>query len=101
LAAYESRGATVWLVARQPYRQVLPALNLSLERYTEAVPADGGWYLLRDGETLGRYRSEAEARAAWKEHVRESGWTPPKRDFDPDEARRREQAERWSRNRAG
>jgi hypothetical protein len=65
------------------------------------VPADGGWYLLRAGETVGRYRSLKAAQEAWREVIRESGWTPDRKPIDADEVRRREQAERLSRNRAG
>jgi hypothetical protein len=88
-------------MSREPYRQVLPDLALSIERYTDAVPADGGWYLLRDGDELGRYRSLKAAQEAWREVVLASGWTATRRPIDPAEVRRREMAERWSRNRAG
>jgi len=84
-----------------PYRQHLPDLDLSIERDTDAVPGDGGWYLIRAGKQLGRYRSLKAAQEAWKEVVRESGWVPKAREVDPDEVRRREQMERWARNRAG
>jgi hypothetical protein len=79
----------------------LPAIGLSLERGTGNVPADGKWYLLRDGEIVGRYGSRAEAQEAWSAVVAESGWQLPQLLVDPDEALRREQAARWSRNRAG
>jgi hypothetical protein len=88
-------------VAREPYRQVLPKLELSIERYTDHVPNDGAWYLLRGGGQIGRYRSLNAAQEAWRKVVRESGWTPDRREVDPDEVRRREQKERWARNRAG
>jgi hypothetical protein len=88
-------------VSREPYRQVLPELDLSIERLTESVPADGQWYLLKAGETLGRFRSLKAAQAAWREIVRESGWKPEPREVDVADLRRREQVERWSRNRAG
>jgi hypothetical protein len=83
------------------YRQHLPDLDLSIERYTDAVPSDGAWYLLRGGEQLGRYRSLKAAQEAWKHVLRESGWTPKAREVDAAAARRREQKERWARNRAG
>lgn len=88
-------------MSREPYRQVLPDLALSIERFTDNVPADGYWYLLRAGEQIGRHRSLKAARAAWKTVVSESGWTPERRELDPAQIRRREQMERWSRNRAG
>lgn len=85
----------------EPYRQVLPVLNLSIERFTDDVPDDGGWYLLREAEVLGRYRSLKAAQSAWGQLITEIGWKPPERDIDPDDVRRREQKERWARNRGG
>jgi hypothetical protein len=84
-----------------PYRQHLPDLDLSIERQTDAVPDDGAWYLLREGEQLGRYRSLKAAQAAWREVLQDSGWKPRVRQVDPSDVRRREQKERWARNRAG
>jgi hypothetical protein len=80
---------------------VLPDLELSIERFTENVPADGRWHLLRGGHELGRFRSLKAAQKAWHEVVRESGWTPKVQKRDADDVRRREQIERWSRNRGG
>jgi hypothetical protein len=80
---------------------VLPDLALSIERFTENVPADGRGHLLKAGETMGRFRSLKAAQAAWREIVRESDWKPMRRDVDPDAVRRQEQVERWSRNRGG
>lgn len=85
----------------KPYKQVLPALKLSLERGTDAVPADGAWYLIRDGIQIGRYRTLSAAQDVWRDVVHASGWKPPKRQIDVADVRRREQTERWSRNRAG
>lgn len=88
-------------MALKPYKQLLPQLKLSLERCTDAVPSDGAWYLIRDGTQIGRYRSLAAAQEAWRDVLRASGWSPEKRQIDPAETLRREQTERWSRNRAG
>jgi len=88
-------------MATTPYRQELPALELSLERGTEHVPDDGAWYLLRAGQQIGRFRSLSAAREAWQDIVDESGWQPPPRDVDHKAALAREQKERWARNRAG
>jgi hypothetical protein len=89
------------VVGRDPYRQVLPDLQLSIERYTSDVPADGGWYLIRAGAHIGRFRSLKAAQEAWRAVVSESGWTPQRKPIDAANVRRREQMERWSRNRAG
>lgn len=88
-------------MSREPYRQVLPDLDLSIERFTESVPDDGHWYLLKSGQEVGRFRSLKAAQHAWREIVRTSGWKPAQTEVDADEVRRREQSERWSRNRAG
>jgi hypothetical protein len=74
---------------------------LSIERFTESVPADGQWYVLKAGERVGRFRSLKAAQDAWREIVRKSGWKPKPRELDMADLRRREQIERWSRNRAG
>jgi hypothetical protein len=87
------------VVSGQPYRQTLAELELSIERFTEHVPSDGSWYLIRAGELVGRFRSLSAAQEAWRKIVRESGWQPRPIDVDPADVRRREQAERWSRNR--
>jgi hypothetical protein len=88
-------------LSREPYRQVLPDLKLSIERFTESVPADGQWHLLRAGREVGRFRSLKAAQAAWREIVRDSGWKPIPRNVNVGDVRRREQIERWSRNRGG
>jgi hypothetical protein len=88
-------------VSREPYRQVLPELELSIERLTESVPPDGYWYVLKAGERVGRFRSLKAAQAVWRDIVRESGWVPKPPEVDFADVRRREQIERWSRNRAG
>jgi hypothetical protein len=60
------------------YRQYLPALDLSIERHTDAVPDDNSWYLLRAGQILGRYKSRKAAQEVWVTIVAESGWEPDK-----------------------
>lgn len=62
------------------YVQRLPALGLSIERNTEAVPPDGRWHLLRDGVEIGCFRSRTAAQDAWREIVDTSGWKPPAKD---------------------
>lgn len=84
-----------------PYRQRLPDLGLALERGTERTPDPRGWFIFRDEELLGRYASQAKAREAWQALLTEAGWQPKKRPIDAAETMRREQRERWSRNRAG
>lgn len=74
---------------REPYRQLLPELELSIERLTESVPPDGQWYVLRAGETVGRFRSLKAAQAVWREIVHETGWKPKSRELDAADLRRR------------
>jgi hypothetical protein len=88
-------------VKREAYRQFLPDLELSIERFTENVPADGLWHLLRGGEEVSRFTSLKGAQGKWREIVRESGWKPRPPELDADDVRRRLQVERWARNRAG
>lgn len=88
-------------MAAKDYKQVLPELELSLEHYTDAVPDDGGWYLMRKGKQVGRYRSRKEAMVAWKTVIEREGWEPPKLEVDAREAVLRESRERWARNRGG
>ena len=77
------------------YVQRLPALGLSIERATPAVPADGYFYLLRDGVVLTRARSLKAAEKAWREVVEASGWVPPKtQDRTPKEMLAAERAAR-------
>src|SRR5262249_40211342 len=68
-------------VPRQPptYIQRLPALGLSIQKNTPEVAPDGRFYLLRDGEVLGRYRSLPAAKNAWQEVLDAAGWQPPNR----------------------
>lgn len=88
-------------VAKNPYRQTQPAVGLSLERFTDAVPTDGAYYLLLNGEIVGRYRSLKAAKTAWNHALDTSGWTPPKSELNPHDIQMRERRERWARNRAG
>jgi len=85
----------------RPYTQRLPALGLSIERLTAAVPADGFFYLMRTGERVGRFRSLASAQEAWREVVRLEGWSPPPKALDAARVLNGEQAARWARNRKG
>jgi hypothetical protein len=84
-----------------PYRQVLPALELSIERMTPAVADDGAWYLLRAGNQLGRFPTLKAAKAAWDAEIAASGWQAPRRPVDRKDMLARERSERWARNRAG
>jgi len=48
------------------YRQRLPNYPLSIEEGTEGLPADGWFYVIHDGATVGRFRSLSQAQKAYK-----------------------------------
>ena len=58
------------------YRQYIPDLDLSIERYTEAVPSDGKYHVLRNGEIFGSFRYLKQAQDAFRKLVQESGFKP-------------------------
>lgn len=89
------------MAKKNPYRQTQPAVGLSLERSTDAVPDDGAYYLVENGEIIGRYRSLKAAKAAWDDALTTTGWAPTKAEVNPHEVQMRERRERWARNRAG
>lgn len=45
----------------EPYRQFVPGIGLSLERNTDTVPKDGSFYVIRNGDVVGRFRSLKDA----------------------------------------
>ena len=59
------------------YRQAIEALGLSIERYTEAAPKDGWFYVILKGEVRGRHRSLNRALVQYHELRDACGWTPP------------------------
>jgi hypothetical protein len=58
------------------YRQSIPELGLSIEKETAAVPSDGKYYVLKDEETVGCFRSLKQAQGLFKKIVQESGYKP-------------------------
>ena len=58
------------------YRQYIPDLDLSIERYTEAVPSDGKYHVLRKGAIVGSFRQLKQAQEAFRKLVQESGFKP-------------------------
>lgn len=68
------------------YRQSLAAIGLSLERNTPAVPQDGHYYVVLNGEVKGRFKTLKLAIPLYKTLITETGWTPPekpKANLDP------------------
>ena len=61
---------------RGPYRQYIQDLQLSIERETQDVPADGKYYVLFQGEVLGAFRALKDAQSLFKQKVKEQGYAP-------------------------
>lgn len=62
------------------FRVEFPALGLSLERATEAVPQDGMYHLLMQGKVVESFAKERPAIRAYEDLrqrlIQETGWTP-------------------------
>ena len=58
------------------YRQVIPDVQLSIEKDTETVPKDGKYYVVHKGEIKGAYKSMKSAQRLFSELVKEIGYTP-------------------------
>jgi len=41
----------------EPYRQYVPGTGLSLERNTDIIPKDGWFYVMQNGEVIGRFKT--------------------------------------------
>ena len=41
----------------EPYRQYVPGTGLSLERNTDTIPKDGWFYVMQNGEVIGRFKT--------------------------------------------
>ncbi len=59
------------------YRQSIPTFGLSLEHHTNAVPGDGHYYVLLNGEIKGRFRFKNAALELYRELLQGTGYTPP------------------------
>ena len=58
------------------YRHYIPALDLSIERYTSRVPADGKFHLVHKGDIIGSFRFKKQAEQKFYQLVKESGYKP-------------------------
>lgn len=73
------------------FKQEVPKIGLSIEQGTPAVPDDGHYYVLLDGEVVFRSRSQAQALSKYRKHRDERlGPTPPKQTVNPAKALQRE-----------
>ena len=59
------------------YRQGLPGIDLYIERGTDRVPADGRFYIVLRGETVGSFRSLRAALRRYREQQGLLGYAPP------------------------
>lgn len=64
------------VLRRDLYRQYIPDLDLSIERYTQEVPSDGKYHVLRNGEVSGSFRSLKQAQDVFRKFVQDSGYKP-------------------------
>ncbi|MDO8674211.1 MAG: hypothetical protein Q7O66_22610 [Dehalococcoidia bacterium] len=60
----------------ESYKHFVPHSGLSIERYTESVPKDGKYYLLRNGEITNAFRSLKLAEQRFREMLKELDYTP-------------------------
>lgn len=59
------------------YRQRVDGYDLSIERGTPSVPADGYYYVILRGEQRGRFRSLAQATRLYAQLKAEMGYQAP------------------------
>ena len=55
---------------------MIPDVQLSIEKDTDAVPNDGKYYVVHEGEVKGTFRSMKPAQKLFGDLVREIGYTP-------------------------
>lgn len=58
------------------YRQFHPRANISIECYTGSVPADGKYYVIKDGKVIAAFRSLKAATACYQKMVDEMALPP-------------------------
>jgi hypothetical protein len=80
--------------ATEPYRQSIPDIHLSLEYCTALVPRDGHYYVIKDDQIDGRFRTLKEAQSRYKQLISQSGYTGPKEGARP-ENRSPQEVERY------
>ena len=58
------------------YKHYIPALDLSIERYTNRVPNDGKYHVVYRRNIVGSFRSRKQAEEKFYQIVKESGYKP-------------------------
>lgn len=64
------------MVTKGSYRQIIPDISLSIEKETDNVPNDGKFYVIKDGNVKGSFRSLKQAQEMFNDLVKESRYTP-------------------------
>jgi hypothetical protein len=62
------------------YRQLNERAGISIEKDTDKVPADGKYYVLRDGKIVGSFRILKQAEYLYKKLVSEKNLPPLKKE---------------------
>lgn len=60
----------------ETYRHFIPEINLSIEKNTAKVPADGRFHIVRTGVIMQSFRSRKLAEDKFRQLVKESGFKP-------------------------
>jgi hypothetical protein len=60
----------------ESYRHLIPELDLSIERNTSKVPADGKFHIVKSGVIMQSFRSRKLAEERFRQLVTESGFKP-------------------------
>jgi hypothetical protein len=58
------------------YKRTHPNAPVSIHQNTDAVPADGMYYVLQDGQVLGKFRTLKKASEAYKAALEAEGISP-------------------------
>ena len=66
------------------FKMLADGLDISLQQYTNDVPNDGKYYLLKGKEIIKSYRGKSQAIKAFRTYLKEVGYEPPdsKKDVD-------------------
>lgn len=59
------------------FKMQAEGLDISLQQYTDAVPNDGKYYLLKGKEIIKSYRGKSQAIKAFRTYLKEVGYEPP------------------------
>ena len=70
-------------MANGSYKHYIPDLGLSIERYTANVPADGCYYVIRDGAICDKCRTLKKAEEYFRALIKEAGYKPKTYNVNP------------------